>query len=138
MPFELEDSFESGVVIKVVGVGGGGNNAVNRMIATNIRGIEFIVINTDKQALLQSVPKYNGETGEPILYVEFQTPLGRLYPDDSEAKKELQSIIEQKLGKSIELHMLVAEDHQQTNLSQITVDQAIRDNIHMDVVIEED
>ncbi len=90
-----------------------------------------------KQALLQSVPKYNGETGEPILYVEFQTPLGRLYPDDSDAKKELQTIIEQKLGKSIELHMLVAEDHQQTNLTQITVDQAIRENIHMDVVIEE-
>ena len=56
MPFELEDSFESGVVIKVVGVGGGGNNAVNRMIATNIRGVEFIVINTDKQALFY---KYN-------------------------------------------------------------------------------
>ena len=90
-----------------------------------------------KQALLQSIPKYNGETGEPILYVEFQTPLGRLYPDDSDAKKELQTIIEQKLGKSIELHMLVAEDHQQTNLTQITVDQAIRENIHMDVVIEE-
>lgn len=33
--------------------------------------------------------------------------------------------------------MLVAEDHQQTNLTQITVDQAIRENIHMDVVIEE-
>ena len=71
-----------------------------------------------KQALLQSVPKYNGETGEPILYVEFQTPLGRLYPDDSDAKKELQTIIEQKLGK-------------------VTVDQALRENIHMDVVIEE-
>ena len=56
----------------------------------------------------------------------------------SSAGKKAQSIIEQKLGKSIELHMLVAEDHQQTNLSQITVDQAIRDNIHMDVVIEED
>ena len=91
-----------------------------------------------KQALLQSVPKCTGETGEPILYVEFQTPLGRLYPDDSEAKKELQSIIEQKLGKSIELHMLFVEDHHQTYLTQITVDQAIRDNIHMDVVIEED
>lgn len=52
-------------------------------------------------------------------------------------RKELQTIIEQKLGKSIELHMLVAEDHQQTNLTQITVDQAIRENIHMDVVIEE-
>ena len=91
-----------------------------------------------KQALLQSVPKYNGETGEPVLYVEFQTPLGRLYPDDSDAKKELQEIIEKQLGKSIELHMLVAEDHQQTNLSQITVDQAIRENIHMDVQIEEE
>ena len=41
-----------------------------------------------------------------------------LYPDDSDAKKELQEIIEKQLGKSIELHMLVAEDHQQTNLSQ--------------------
>ena len=61
-----------------------------------------------------------------------------LYPDDSDAKKELQEIIEKQLGKSIELHMLVAEDHQQTNLSQITVDQAIRENIHMDVQIEEE
>ena len=91
-----------------------------------------------KQALLHSVPKYNGETGEPVLFVEFQTPLGRLYPDDSEAKQELQDIIEKQIGKSIELHMLVAEDHQQTNLTQVTVDQAIRDNIHMDIVVEED
>lgn len=91
-----------------------------------------------KQALLKSIPKYNGETGEPVLFVEFQTPLGRNYPDDSEAKQELQQIIEQHLGKSIELHMLVAEEHQHTNLTQITVDQAIRENIHMDVVVEED
>ena len=91
-----------------------------------------------KQALLHSVPKYNGETGEPVLFVEFQTPLGRLYPDDSEAKQELQDIIEKQIGKSIELHMLVAEDHQQTNLTRVTVDQAIRDNIHMDIVVEED
>ena len=91
-----------------------------------------------KQALLHSVPKYNGETGEPVLFVEFQTPLGRLYPDDSEAKQELQDIIEKQIGKSIELHMLVAEDHQQTNLTQVTVDQAIRDNIHMDIVVEEE
>ena len=91
-----------------------------------------------KQSLLHSVPKYNGETGEPVLFVEFQTPLGRLYPDDSEAKQELQDIIEKQIGKSIELHMLVAEDHQQTNLTRVTVDQAIRDNIHMDIVVEED
>ncbi len=91
-----------------------------------------------KQALLKSIPKYNGETGEPVLYVEFQTPLGRNYPDDSDACRELKEIIERQTGKSVELHMLVAEDHQQTNLSRITVDQAIRENIHMDVIIEEE
>ena len=37
--------------IKVVGVGGGGNNAVNRMVAAGVKGVEFIVINTDIQAL---------------------------------------------------------------------------------------
>ncbi len=91
-----------------------------------------------KQALLKSVPKYNGDTGEPVLFVEFQTPLGRNYPDGSDAARELQEIIERQIGKSIELHMLVAEDHQQTNLASITVDEAIRENIHMDVVVEEE
>ena len=41
-------------VIKVVGVGGGGVNAVNRMIERGLRGVEFIAINTDAQALLMS------------------------------------------------------------------------------------
>lgn len=91
-----------------------------------------------KQALMKSIPKYNGETGEPVLFVEFQTPLGRNYPDDSDAKRELQEIIERQTGKTVELHMLVAEEHQHGNLAQITVDQAIRENIHMDVVVEED
>ena len=91
-----------------------------------------------KQALLKSIPKYNGETGAPVLYVEFQTPLGRNYPDDSDACRELKEIIQRQTGKTVELHMLVAEDHQQTNLTAVTVDQAIRENIHMDVVIEED
>lgn len=55
MPFELDDNnYESGVNIKVVGVGGGGNNALNRMINTNVRGVEFIAINTDTQALMKS------------------------------------------------------------------------------------
>ena len=51
MEFDFEQNFESGVQIKVIGVGGGGNNAVNRMISTNIRGVEFIAVNTDNQAL---------------------------------------------------------------------------------------
>jgi cell division protein FtsZ len=55
MPFELEDTnYESGVNIKVVGVGGGGNNALNRMVNTGVRGVEFIAINTDTQALMKS------------------------------------------------------------------------------------
>ena len=41
-------------VIKVVGVGGGGTNAVNRMVEAGLKGVEFIAVNTDKQALLQS------------------------------------------------------------------------------------
>jgi cell division protein FtsZ len=41
-------------VIKVVGIGGGGVNAVNRMIELGLRGVEFISINTDAQALLMS------------------------------------------------------------------------------------
>ena len=41
-------------VIKVVGIGGGGVNAVNRMIEQGLKGVEFIAINTDAQALLMS------------------------------------------------------------------------------------
>jgi cell division protein FtsZ len=47
----LDDSRLSGANIKVVGVGGGGGNAVNRMIATGIEGVEFVAANTDCQAL---------------------------------------------------------------------------------------
>jgi len=43
----MNDAYSSGVRIKVVGIGGGGGNAVNRMISTNIRGVEFVSVNTD-------------------------------------------------------------------------------------------
>ena len=54
MEFDFEPVYDSNVSIKVIGVGGGGNNAVNRMISTNIRGVEFIAINTDSQAISTS------------------------------------------------------------------------------------
>ena len=54
MSFELDNDFASGVDIRVIGVGGGGNNAVNRMISDNIKGVEFIAVNTDRQALDRS------------------------------------------------------------------------------------
>ena len=54
MEFENYAENENLVNIKVVGVGGGGNNAVNRMISSNVRGVEFIAVNTDVQALKRS------------------------------------------------------------------------------------
>ena len=53
MEFEFDTNLE-GAVIKVIGVGGAGNNAVNRMIAEGVQGVEFIVANTDTQALANS------------------------------------------------------------------------------------
>ena len=54
MEFSIDNSVNSGAVIKVIGVGGGGGNAVNRMIEENVKGVEFIVVNTDVQALRAS------------------------------------------------------------------------------------
>ena len=50
----FDETKASGANIKVIGVGGGGSNAVNRMISTNLQGVEFMVANTDCQALKNS------------------------------------------------------------------------------------
>ena len=60
---EEQDSFAS---IKVVGCGGGGNNAVNRMVDAGLRGVEFISINTDRQALSQSNAQVKIQIGEKL------------------------------------------------------------------------
>src|SRR5512134_1907725 len=52
--------------IKVIGVGGGGGNAVNRMIASNLRGIEFVAANTDLQALAKCRATVRLQLGEQI------------------------------------------------------------------------
>lgn len=57
---------EYGVDIRVVGVGGGGSNAVNRMISSGLQGVEFIAINTDKQALRKSTAPTQLAIGEKI------------------------------------------------------------------------
>ncbi len=57
---------EYGVNIKVVGVGGGGNNAVNRMINSGLQGVEFIAVNTDKQALKKSAAENQIVIGEKL------------------------------------------------------------------------
>ncbi len=54
MPFILDDEMNNVTNIKVVGVGGGGGNAVNRMIENDLKGVEFVSMNTDQQALFKS------------------------------------------------------------------------------------
>ena len=49
--FEIVDQIESNAVIKVIGVGGGGGNAVNHMLKHAVEGVEFVVANTDAQAM---------------------------------------------------------------------------------------
>ncbi len=49
--FEMEENQKAGANLKVVGIGGGGCNAVNTMIKSGLRGVEFIGANTDAQAL---------------------------------------------------------------------------------------
>ena len=54
MPIEMIDDFSQGTQIKVIGVGGGGGNAVEHMISQGVQGVEFICANTDAQALNRS------------------------------------------------------------------------------------
>jgi len=54
MPFEMQNEMDNVVNIKVIGVGGGGGNAVDRMIKANVQCVEFIAVNTDKQVLLKT------------------------------------------------------------------------------------
>lgn len=63
---ELEMEVDNLATIKVVGVGGGGNNAVNRMISTGLKGVEFIAINTDAQALTVSLCNYKVQIGTKL------------------------------------------------------------------------
>ena len=52
--------------IKVAGIGGGGNNAVNRMISAGVKGVEFIAVNTDRQALKNSLAETKIQIGEKV------------------------------------------------------------------------
>src|SRR5690554_4249221 len=64
--FDFDVDVDQFAKIKVFGVGGGGNNAVNRMIECGVRGIEFIALNTDRQALYSSRAEVKLQIGEKI------------------------------------------------------------------------
>ncbi|MCI8648535.1 MAG: cell division protein FtsZ [Anaerotruncus sp.] len=66
MNFDIASDNENVVSIKVIGVGGGGGNAVDRMIQSGMKSVEFISINTDNQALLRSQATYKLHIGEKL------------------------------------------------------------------------
>ncbi len=63
---QVKPEIETFAKIKVVGIGGGGSSAINRMISDNIKGVEFIVINTDVQALTQNLAPTKIAIGKTI------------------------------------------------------------------------
>ena len=68
MGIQFENDFMDNVQIKVVGVGGGGGNAVNRMARSGMAGVEFIAINTDRQALYLSQATQKIQIGEKLTH----------------------------------------------------------------------
>ena len=64
--FVLADKENQGAIIKVIGVGGGGGNAVAHMITSGIEGVDFVCINTDAQALKHSKVKMSLQIGSNI------------------------------------------------------------------------
>lgn len=66
MAFEISNEFEDATQIKVIGVGGGGGNAINRMVRSGVQGVEFIAINTDKQVLVYSQATHKIQIGEKV------------------------------------------------------------------------
>ena len=66
MAFGLDTGPDNVVTIKVIGVGGGGNNVVNRMVKSGTKGVDFIAVNTDKQALAVSSATFKIQIGEKL------------------------------------------------------------------------
>ncbi|HIR93479.1 MAG TPA: DNA polymerase III subunit gamma/tau [Candidatus Egerieimonas intestinavium] len=91
-----------------------------------------------KQMLLTARPKYNGDTGEAKLYVEFTNPLAANYVNNPEAAQMLERLIQGRIGKSVEVEMLLAAEHQKTGLAEISIDDLIKEAVHMPVVVEEE
>ena len=83
---ELDMDLDQFAKIKVIGVGGGGSNAVNRMITAGLKGVEFITLNTDAQALLLSHAQNKIQIGEKRYQVQVQLVEIGSKPKADEAK----------------------------------------------------
>jgi cell division protein FtsZ len=86
MPIEMIEEFELGTLIKVIGVGGGGGNAVDHMIAEGVQGVEFICANTDAQALHRSKADQLIQLGSTGLGAGSKPVAGRVAAEEAESR----------------------------------------------------
>ena len=95
MAFGLETGPDTVVNIKVIGVGGGGNNVVNRMVKSGTKGVEFVAVNTDKQALNISSATYKIQIGEKLTH-------GQGAGSDPEVGRKSAEESRQQIAKALE------------------------------------
>ncbi|MGM9483527.1 cell division protein FtsZ [Roseateles sp. NT4] len=86
MPIEMIEEFDQGTQIKVIGVGGGGGNAVDHMIAQGVQGVEFICANTDAQALNRSKADQLLQLGTSGLGAGAKPEMGRAAAEEAESR----------------------------------------------------
>jgi cell division protein FtsZ len=86
MPIEMIEEFDQGTQIKVIGVGGGGGNAVDHMIAQGVQGVEFICANTDAQALNRSKADQLLQLGTSGLGAGAKPEMGKAAAEEAEAR----------------------------------------------------
>ena len=86
MPIEMIDEFDQGTQIKVIGVGGGGGNAVEHMISEGVQGVEFICANTDAQALHRSNAGTLVQLGNSGLGAGSKPAVGRVAAEEAEQR----------------------------------------------------
>lgn len=83
MPIEMIEEFDLGTQIKVIGVGGGGGNAVDHMIASGVQGVEFVCANTDAQALNRSTAHHLIQLGTTGLGAGAKPECGRAAAEEA-------------------------------------------------------
>ena len=86
MPIEMIEEFDQGTRIKVVGVGGGGGNAVEHMISQGVQGVEFVCANTDAQALNRSSAHQLIQLGDNGLGAGGKPEKGKAAAEEAEAR----------------------------------------------------
>ena len=86
MAIEMIEEFDQGTQIKVIGVGGGGGNAVEHMIAQGVQGVEFICANTDAQALNRSKADQLLQLGTSGLGAGAKPEMGKSAAEEAEAR----------------------------------------------------